>query len=130
MFQVVISVEHFVVYLGHAVFLVLTRPNAHNKNFPYHVRTTQIGILEAMDNGNANANGGLNGEGPALGANTLDAFSHGGSYGVSSHRTAMDIFTVDAVGTRRSFATSVPPPYSSRSNNNTHSFTSSLKPSR
>ena len=57
------SVEHFVVLIGHAVFLLLTRPGAHNKNFPYHVRTTQIGILESQEvqqqqpNGNANSNG-------------------------------------------------------------------------
>jgi len=43
--KVVISVEHFVIFSGHIVFLMLTRPSAHNKNFPYHVRTTQIGIM-------------------------------------------------------------------------------------
>ena len=47
----------------------------------------------------------------ALGNNTLDNFSHGGAYGVTSHTTAMDIFTVDAVGSRRNFVPSVPPPY-------------------
>uniref|UniRef100_A0A8B9PC37 Transmembrane protein 145 n=1 Tax=Apteryx owenii TaxID=8824 RepID=A0A8B9PC37_APTOW len=31
---------------AHAVFLVMTRPSAANKNFPYHVRTSQIGIVE------------------------------------------------------------------------------------
>uniref|UniRef100_A0A8C6TD28 Transmembrane protein 145 n=1 Tax=Neogobius melanostomus TaxID=47308 RepID=A0A8C6TD28_9GOBI len=30
---------------AHIVFLVITRPSAANKNFPYHVRTSQIGIL-------------------------------------------------------------------------------------
>ncbi|GAA6088649.1 transmembrane protein 145 [Tachysurus ichikawai] len=30
---------------AHSVFLVITRPSAANKNFPYHVRTSQIGIL-------------------------------------------------------------------------------------
>ena len=38
----VVSVEHFVTFMGHFVFLFLTRPSAHNKNFPYHVRTTQV----------------------------------------------------------------------------------------
>ncbi|XP_074874860.1 LOW QUALITY PROTEIN: transmembrane protein 145 [Buteo buteo] len=31
---------------AHAVFLVMTRPSAANKNFPYHVRTSQIGSAE------------------------------------------------------------------------------------
>ncbi|KAK3541524.1 hypothetical protein QTP86_028648 [Hemibagrus guttatus] len=30
---------------AHTVFLIITRPSAANKNFPYHVRTSQIGIL-------------------------------------------------------------------------------------
>ena len=50
--QVVVCVEHFVTFLGHMVFLLLTRPNAQNKNFPFHVRTTQIGILQAISNHN------------------------------------------------------------------------------
>lgn len=85
--QVVVSVEHFVAAAGHVCLLVLTRPSAHNKNFPYHVRTTQIGIMEAMS-GNTN-----------LGNNRLDGFSHGGNYGVSQQATSgMDVFTVDSVG--------------------------------
>ncbi len=44
---------------------------------------------------------------------TLDAFAHGGTYSVSDHRAAMDIFTVDSVGSRsRQLTTSLPPPYS------------------
>ncbi|XP_071656629.1 transmembrane protein 145 [Patagioenas fasciata] len=31
---------------AHAVFLVMTRPSAANKNFPYHVRTSQIGSAQ------------------------------------------------------------------------------------
>nr|XP_033770248.1 transmembrane protein 145 isoform X2 [Geotrypetes seraphini] len=31
---------------AHAVFLIITRPSAANKNFPYHVRTSQIDIVE------------------------------------------------------------------------------------
>ena len=88
--------EHFVIFLGHTVFLLLTRPNAHNENFPYHVRTTQIGIMEAMST--SHSNGGTAGGSNGLGPNTLDAFGHGGTYGVTQHATAMDIFTVDAVG--------------------------------
>ncbi len=70
--QVVVSVEHFIVICGHSVFLILTRPAAHNKNFPYHVRTTQIGIMEAMTTGTT------------LGPNSLDRFANGGTYGVSA----------------------------------------------
>ena len=93
--KVVVSVEHFIVFMGHVVFLLLTRPNAHNDNFPYHVRTTQIGIMEAMaaaSTSNGTGNRGNNSNG-GLGPNTLDNFAHGGAYGVSSHNTAMDIFT-------------------------------------
>ena len=78
--------EHFVAAAGHICLLVLTRPSAHNKNFPYHVRTTQIGIMEAMS-GNTN-----------LGNNRLDGFSHGGNYGVTHQTPSMDVFTVDSVG--------------------------------
>eukprot|EP00095_Tigriopus_kingsejongensis_P008718 maker-scaffold352_size199037-snap-gene-0.42 protein:Tk08718 transcript:maker-scaffold352_size199037-snap-gene-0.42-mRNA-1 annotation:"hypothetical protein DAPPUDRAFT_54015" len=108
--KVVVSVEHFVVFVGHVVFLLLTRPNAHNQNFPFHVRTTQIGILEAMA---ANPNTAST----TLGPHTLDNFSHGGSYGVSAPATAADIFTVDSMTTRRSTRNgsnpqrAPPPPY-------------------
>ncbi|MEQ2289143.1 hypothetical protein AMECASPLE_030027, partial [Ameca splendens] len=36
---------------AHIVFLVITRPSAANKNFPYHVRTSQIGILQSSPKG-------------------------------------------------------------------------------
>ena len=93
--------EHFVAFAGHVVFLLLTRPNAHNRNFPYHVRTTQIGILQAMDTaGVSNGTYGVGGGTSNGASNTLDAFSHGGAYGVTSTNTAYDIFTVDTVGSR------------------------------
>uniref|UniRef100_A0A668A8A3 Transmembrane protein 145 n=1 Tax=Myripristis murdjan TaxID=586833 RepID=A0A668A8A3_9TELE len=38
---------------AHIVFLVITRPSAANKNFPYHVRTSQIGILLSSPKGEA-----------------------------------------------------------------------------
>ena len=90
--------EHFVVICGHFVFLALTRPAAHNKNFPYHVRTTQIGILEAM---NTNT---------TLGPNTLDRFANGGNYEVSAPATSMDVFTVDSAS--RPYPVQPPPYYS------------------
>ncbi|XP_048775740.2 transmembrane protein 145-like isoform X1 [Ostrea edulis] len=39
------SVDLLIELLSHLFFLVLTRPQAANKNFPYHVRTSQIGSL-------------------------------------------------------------------------------------
>ena len=68
--KVIVSVEHCVCLLGHSVFLVLTRPSAHNKNFPFHVRTTQIGIMEAISSHTT------------VGNHTLESFGHHG-YGVS-----------------------------------------------
>jgi len=50
-----------------------------------------------------------------LGANTLDNFSHGNSYRVTAHTTAMDVFTVDSVG--RNYApayAAAPPPYTTK----------------
>ncbi|XP_076457375.1 transmembrane protein 145-like [Babylonia areolata] len=43
--KTVFGVEQFVGLCGHLFFLVLTRPSAANKNFPYHVRTSQIASL-------------------------------------------------------------------------------------
>lgn len=92
--KVIVSVEHCVAFVGHAAFLLitrytyicstatctvqeleffqyfLTRPSAHNKNFPYHVRTTQIGVLEAISSHTT------------VGNHTLESFGHHG-YGVS-----------------------------------------------
>lgn len=41
---------------------ILTMPSVANKNFPYHVRTTQIGIMEVT--------------GAPLGPNTIEQFTH------------------------------------------------------
>ncbi|CAL4114637.1 unnamed protein product, partial [Meganyctiphanes norvegica] len=60
--KVVNGVEHSITILGHSFFLFLTRPSAANKNFPYHVRTTQITAMETTTSG-------------VLGNNALDAFS-------------------------------------------------------
>nr|XP_027223701.1 transmembrane protein 145-like [Penaeus vannamei] len=60
--KVVNGVELSITLLGHAFFLFLTRPSAANKNFPYHVRTSQITALERSTTG-------------VVGNNTLDTFS-------------------------------------------------------
>lgn len=52
--KTVVGVENFVSLCGHIFFLVLTRPAAANSNFPYHVRTTQIGIITDAPHTNQN----------------------------------------------------------------------------
>ncbi|CAG4949525.1 unnamed protein product [Parnassius apollo] len=44
--SVVTAVLLFITFTGHIMFLILTLPVFANKNFPYHVRTTQIGVME------------------------------------------------------------------------------------
>ncbi|XP_073965361.1 transmembrane protein 145-like [Choristoneura fumiferana] len=44
--SVVTAVLLFITFNGHIMFLLLTLPVFANKNFPYHVRTTQIGVME------------------------------------------------------------------------------------
>ncbi|XP_075988783.1 transmembrane protein 145-like isoform X2 [Anticarsia gemmatalis] len=48
--SVVIAVLLFITFSGHIMFLLLTLPVFANKNFPYHVRTTQIGVMEVTRN--------------------------------------------------------------------------------
>ncbi|KAL1139755.1 hypothetical protein AAG570_006732, partial [Ranatra chinensis] len=60
--SIVCAVHHFIALVGHILFLILTVPNNANKNFPYHVRTTQIGVMEILDG--------------TAGNNSLDHFGH------------------------------------------------------
>ncbi|XP_070551966.1 transmembrane protein 145-like isoform X2 [Ptychodera flava] len=43
--KVVNAIDHTIALLAFFFFLIITRPSAANKNFPYHVRTSQIGAL-------------------------------------------------------------------------------------
>ncbi|XP_057301607.1 transmembrane protein 145-like [Hydractinia symbiolongicarpus] len=47
--QIMIMVDRSVAFVASLFFLILTRPSAANKNFPYHVRTSQIGIVDDTD---------------------------------------------------------------------------------
>ncbi|XP_055947985.1 transmembrane protein 145-like [Argiope bruennichi] len=58
------TVELFISIAAHFVFFVLTRPSKANKNFPYHVRTSQIGVMLQT-----------NGATP-IGDSSLDKFAH------------------------------------------------------
>ncbi|GFS50582.1 transmembrane protein 145 [Trichonephila inaurata madagascariensis] len=58
------SVELFISIGAHFVFFILTRPSKANKNFPYHVRTSQIGVMLQTD-----------GSTPT-GDNSIDKFAH------------------------------------------------------
>ncbi|XP_021358727.1 transmembrane protein 145-like [Mizuhopecten yessoensis] len=54
------GVAMFITLVGHGFFQVLTRPSAANKNFPYHVRTSQIATMTGansheLDNFNAHS---------------------------------------------------------------------------
>ncbi|XP_050728872.1 transmembrane protein 145-like isoform X2 [Eriocheir sinensis] len=68
--KVVNGVDLAITLLGHVFFLILTRPSAANRNFPYHVRTAQVRALEQSSTG-------------VVGNNTIDAFS--------AHRYAPDL---------------------------------------
>ncbi|KAJ8978794.1 hypothetical protein NQ317_015518 [Molorchus minor] len=59
--SVVCAVLLFITFGGHLMFLILTMPSVANKNFPYHVRTSQIGIMETMGN---------------TGTSTMEQFGH------------------------------------------------------
>ncbi|XP_039297438.1 transmembrane protein 145-like [Nilaparvata lugens] len=92
--SVMCFVQHSIAVTGHILFLMLTLPNKANKNFPYHVRTTQIGVMELTDG--------------ALGNNTLDHFCHhpyapgggavlqGHSHNHTDWNVPMELFTISS----------------------------------
>eukprot|EP00794_Sanderia_malayensis_P011259 gene11259-12439_t len=50
--QVMNGIDRAVAFGAYAFFMILTAPCSANQNFPYHVRTTQVGIVtsDSMDN--------------------------------------------------------------------------------
>lgn len=79
--KVVNAVELIIICSGHVFFLYLTRPTAANTNFPFHVRTSQISVMEQTLSGTA-------------GNNNLDAFSRH-TYAPGPHlRTPTELFVV------------------------------------
>ncbi|KAJ6223065.1 hypothetical protein RDWZM_001610 [Blomia tropicalis] len=55
--KIINAVELAIAFKAHLIFFFLTRPSRANKNFPFHVRTTQIAIMEKA--GNTGDNGTL-----------------------------------------------------------------------
>ncbi|XP_054711897.1 transmembrane protein 145-like [Uloborus diversus] len=84
------AVELFISIVAHLIFFILTRPSKANKNFPYHVRTSQIGVM-------------LQGNGTTpMGDNSIDKFAHH-PYALSSRSYLPNyavIFGVQANGDR------------------------------
>jgi len=54
--QVMNAVDRVVACMAATFFLALTRPSAANKNFPFHVRTSQIGILDDASSTDSTSN--------------------------------------------------------------------------
>ncbi|RWS23974.1 transmembrane protein 145-like protein, partial [Leptotrombidium deliense] len=87
--KIINAVEILIAIEAHLVFFVLTRPSTANKNFPFHVRTTQIDVMAKA------------GE---AGDNTLDNFTHyqyapsKPSPSIREHSLSNHIFTVSSNG--------------------------------
>ncbi|XP_061193106.1 transmembrane protein 145-like [Saccostrea echinata] len=47
--KIVNGVDQLIMMLGHVTFLILTRPSAANENFPYTIKTSQIGLISEDD---------------------------------------------------------------------------------
>ncbi|XP_071482112.1 transmembrane protein 145-like [Diadema antillarum] len=78
------AIELIIAFLAQLGFLILTRPSAANHNFPYHVRTSQIGVLNDPD-GNM--------------TNNIDSYTHHGVdaniFQVERPPNFTELFTVD-----------------------------------
>nr|XP_002124065.2 transmembrane protein 145-like [Ciona intestinalis] len=53
--KVVNGLQRCIDFLAYSVFLTLMRPQAANRNFPYHVRTSQIGTVVSVTDGKTHA---------------------------------------------------------------------------
>ncbi|XP_033104911.1 transmembrane protein 145-like [Anneissia japonica] len=48
--KIVNGMELFTIFNGHMVFLLLTRPAANNRYFPFHLKTNTVGVINDVDN--------------------------------------------------------------------------------
>lgn len=129
----------FCVLCGHFFFLILTRPQAANKNFPYHVRTTQIATLngtevDGFNNYNAYSSGELSSSPSGPDLSNLFVTSHSRStdklvamggddadYEMKSSRSRSDAGLIKS---------EMPPPYKSRASFQATGLPSPLSPVR
>ncbi|XP_064650756.1 transmembrane protein 145-like isoform X3 [Lineus longissimus] len=72
--KVVNAITGLTALCGHVFLLILTRPAAANTNFPYHVRTSQIGVLDAPPTQNGTGLSALPYSGESSGPNFTDLF--------------------------------------------------------
>ncbi|XP_035675008.1 transmembrane protein 145-like isoform X1 [Branchiostoma floridae] len=112
--KIVNGLEQSLAFCAYTFFLILTRPGAANKNFPFHVRTSQIGIVDDYEQGpqqNGTANGGT-------GVN-LDHFPHQSMYSTSTDSSFIggggpnftELFTVATPTSSQPRPADNPPPY-------------------
>jgi hypothetical protein len=106
-------IELLIAYTAQLVFLIITRPSAANKNFPYHVRTSQIGVIND----------------PYGNSTNIDAFEHHGygnnvleNEGQLPNFTEMFAVTASNRGAANGYAVSSNAGTTGNSNSNTSSF--------
>ncbi|XP_060081456.1 transmembrane protein 145-like [Ylistrum balloti] len=106
------GVSMLIAFLGHVFFQILTRPSAANKNFPYHVRTTQIASMTGsnsheLDNFNVHSYSVGSNHPSASGPDLTSLFT---TSKTTSEKTDEDELSSTASAQKRG---SLPPSYSS-----------------
>ncbi|XP_066281004.1 transmembrane protein 145-like isoform X2 [Branchiostoma lanceolatum] len=115
--KIVNGLEQSLAFCAYTFFLILTRPGAANKNFPFHVRTSQIGIIDDYEQGGPQPNGVANGT--ANGGVNLDHFPHQSMYSTSTDSGFIggggpnftELFTVATPTSSQPRPPDNPPPY-------------------